>query len=90
VDEYENWTTMRTVTARQANHSFSELLSQVEQGQEVVILKRGHPVAILSPCGPPLMTPERQQAIEHACEVMTKGLPWGRSLRRFNRDEMHE
>ena len=81
---------MKSVSARQANQAFSELLSQVEQGEEVIILKHGQPVAVLSPYRPPAMTPERQRAIDHAIEVMSKGMPWGRSLRRFKRDEMHE
>jgi prevent-host-death family protein len=81
---------MRTVTARQANQEFSELLSRVERGEEILITKRSKPVAVLSPYRPPLMTPERERAIAHAIEVMERGLPWGRSLRRFSRDEMHE
>ena len=81
---------MRTVTARQANQEFSELLSRVERGEEILITKRSKPVAVLSPYRPPLMTPERERAIAHAIEVMERGLPWGRSLRQFSRDEMHE
>jgi prevent-host-death family protein len=81
---------MKTVSARQANQAFSELLSQVERGEEVVILKHGHHVAVLSPYRSPVITPERQQAIDPAIEVMSKGLPWGRRGRRFSRDEMHE
>jgi prevent-host-death family protein len=83
-------TTVKTVSARQANQAFSELLSQVERGEEVVILKHGQPVAVLSPYRPPLITPERRRAIGHAIEVMSKGLPWGRRRKRFTRDEMHE
>ena len=80
---------MRTVSARQANHEFSELLSRVESGEEIVITKRSKPVAVLSPYRPALVTPERQKAIAHAIAVMAKGLPWG-ALRRFEREEMHE
>jgi hypothetical protein len=40
--------------------------------------------------GQPLLTPERQAAIDHAIEVMAQGLPWGAALRAFTRDEMHE
>jgi prevent-host-death family protein len=80
---------MKTVSARQANQAFSELLSQVERGEEVIILKHGQPVAVLSPYRPPAITPERQQAIDHAIEVMSQGLPWGRRFGRFKRDEMH-
>jgi prevent-host-death family protein len=80
---------MKTVSARQANHAFSELLSRVELGEEILITKRSKPVAVLSPYRPALMTPERQQAIAHAVAVMAKGLPWG-TLRRFQREDMHE
>jgi len=66
---------MKTVSARQANHEFSELLSSVERGEEVLITKRPKPVAVLPPYRPPLLTPERQKAIDHAIEVMARGLP---------------
>lgn len=81
---------MKTVTARQANHEFSDLLSRVERGEEVLITKRSKPVAVLRPYNPAHMTPEREKAIEHALQVMKKGLRWGSSLRTFKRSEMHE
>jgi hypothetical protein len=73
---------MKTVSARQANHDFSELLSRVERGEEA----RG----VIVPYRPPRLTPERQAAIDHAIEVMAQGLPWGAAVRAFTRDEMHE
>src|SRR5438034_4697728 len=66
---------MKTVSARQANHEFSKLLSRVERGEEILITKRNKPVAVLSPYRPPLMTPEREKAIRHAIDVMEQGLP---------------
>ena len=81
---------MKTVSARQANHEFSQLLSRVERGDEILITKRNKPVAVLSPYRPPLITEERKKAIQHAIDEMAKGLPWGKALRRFKRDEMHE
>ena len=54
---------MKTVSARQANHEFSNLLSRVERGEEILITKRSKPVAVLSPYRPPLMTAERKKAI---------------------------
>jgi prevent-host-death family protein len=81
---------MKTVSARQANHEFSELLSRVERGEEILITKRNKPVAVLSPYRPPRMTAERKKAIDHALRIMEKGLPWGNALRAFTRDEMHE
>jgi prevent-host-death family protein len=68
--------TMKTVSARQANHEFSDLLSRVERGEEILITKRNKPVAVLSPYRPPLMTPEREKAVQHAIDVMVQGLPW--------------
>jgi prevent-host-death family protein len=82
--------TMKTVSARKANHQFSDLLSHVEHGEEILITKRNKPVAVLSPYRPPLMTPERERAVQHAIDVMEQGLPWGGTLRRFRREEMHE
>jgi prevent-host-death family protein len=81
---------MKTVSARQANHEFSDLLSQVERGEEIMITKRSKPVAVLRPYRPPAMTPEREKAIRHAITVMEKGLRWGNASRMFKRDEMHE
>jgi prevent-host-death family protein len=81
---------LQTVSARQANHEFSDLLSRVERGEEILITKRNKPVAVLSPYRLSLMTPEREKAVQHAIGVMGQGLPWGRTLRRFRREEMHK
>jgi prevent-host-death family protein len=81
---------IKTVSARVANHQFSELLARVERGEEVLITKRGKPVALLSPYRPALLTPERQSAIDHAIALMGKGLRWGKALRSYKREEMHE
>jgi prevent-host-death family protein len=43
---------MKKVSARQTNHDFSELLSRVERGEEILITKRSKPVAVLSPYRP--------------------------------------
>jgi hypothetical protein len=36
------------------------------------------------------MTAERKKAIQHAIDVMAKGLSWGGTLQTFKREEMHE
>ncbi len=87
---YYTVTIMKTVSARRANHEFSTLLSRAERGEEIVITKRSKPVAVLSPYRAPAMTAERKKAIQHVIQVMTKGLPWGDTLQRFTRDEMHD
>lgn len=78
---------MKCVPAREANQSFSRYLAEAEAGEEIVITRRGKPVARLVP-EKPAMTPERRAAIERAIELMEKGLTT--KARRFTRDEMHE
>jgi hypothetical protein len=36
------------------------------------------------------MTAERKKAIQHAIDVIAKGLSWGDTLSVFKREEMHE
>jgi prevent-host-death family protein len=81
---------MKTVSARQANHEFSALLSRAERGEEILITKHNRPVAVLSPYRVSAMTAERKKAIGRAIDVMNKGLRWGDALPRFTRDDMHE
>ena len=81
---------MRTVSARQANQNFSELLAAAEGGEELVITRHGRPVAILAPFKATALTAERAAAIAHAEAMMAKGLPWGRTRGPFKRDDMHE
>ena len=83
---------MRSVSAREANQQFSRILAEAEGGEEVVITRRGEPVATLVPYRAPEMTPEKKAAIERAIAMMEKGLPIADDAPRppFTRDEMHE
>jgi prevent-host-death family protein len=81
---------MKAVTAREANQGFSDLLSQVERGDEVLITKHGKPVAVIAPYRAPEITAERESAIAHAMALMEQGLPWPNDFRMPSRDEMHE
>jgi hypothetical protein len=67
---------MKTVSACQANHEFSALLSRAER--------------VLSPYRQPAVTGEREKAIQHAINLMATGLSWGDILPRPTRDEMHD
>jgi antitoxin (DNA-binding transcriptional repressor) of toxin-antitoxin stability system len=49
---------MKTVSARQANHEFSELLPG-ERGEEILITKQSKPGAVLSLYRPGLATPRQ-------------------------------
>jgi len=78
---------MRSISAREANRSFSPVLSAAENGDMVVITRRGRPVAVPAPYASH-PSRAREQAIERVVASMRKGLPIGN--RRFTRDEMHE
>ena len=43
---------------------------------------------MLSPYRQPTLTAERKRAIQHAINLMGKGLTWGDTLPRFTRDEI--
>jgi prevent-host-death family protein len=76
---------MRFVTSREANQAFSQILKQAEDGESIVITRRGRAVAMLTPY-PTSDARERELAIEHIVGLMRKGIALGR---RFTRDEMH-
>ena len=79
---------MKRVSAREANQKFSKLLAEVAGGQEVVITKRGVPVARLVAIRGQVEDRKRAAAIKRMVANLKKGLPLGG--RRFTRDEMHE
>lgn len=78
---------MRSVSAREANQQFARILGEAANGEEIVITRRGQPVAVLSPYRRPPLTPEQEAAIEEVVAMMKRGLVHTRG-RRFTRDEM--
>ncbi len=79
---------MRSVSAREANQQFARILGEAAGGEEIVITRRGKPVAVLAPYRRPPLTPEQKAAIEQVVEMMHRGLV--HDGRRFTRAEMHE
>lgn len=79
---------MRTVSARDANQNFSRLLRAVAEGEEVVITRRGKPVAKLVAVQSAQSNEARAKAIKRLMKRLRKGVNLGG--RRFTRDEMHE
>jgi len=79
---------MKTVSAREANQQFSRLLGEVARGEEIVITRRGQPVATMVPYRGRAMTPERRAAIERMMARVKEGVHLG-GIRAI-RDEMHE
>jgi prevent-host-death family protein len=80
---------MRHVTAREANQNFARLLSSVEAGDQVVISKRGRPVAVISPYRAE-QTAAREAATAEFLAVLREPLISAKDFRTFSRDEMHE
>ena len=78
---------MKTVSARDANQHFSRLLADVEAGEEVVITRRGRPVArLVRDTG---MSPEdKEKALQELRKIMERGVRFEGPP--MTRDEMHE
>ena len=77
-----------TITARDANQRFSELLSKVEtEGQGFVVTKHGRPVARIVPVetARKKLTPDQEAALER---LMTTG--WRLGIGTFGRDELYD
>ncbi|MSO92748.1 MAG: type II toxin-antitoxin system prevent-host-death family antitoxin [Rhodospirillales bacterium] len=79
---------MKTVSARAANQSFSKLLARAAAGEEVVITRRGKPVAKIGPIAKRTADKAREAAIKRMITRMRKGMHLGGV--RYTRDQMHE
>lgn len=79
---------MKTVSAREANQKFSQLLAAVGRGEEIVITRRGLPVARLLPHAKENEVTARREAYERMVKRMRKGVHLGGG--KATRDEMHE
>lgn len=80
---------MRTVSAREANQAFSKLLQAVVEGEEVVITRRGKPVARLTPIEEKARDAEREAEIERLIEHWREGIDLGEPVT-WTRDELYE
>jgi prevent-host-death family protein len=81
----------RSVSAREANQQFSRILRDVEAGAEIVVTRRGRPVARIVPAqrsGERQLTPEQEAALERTRQRLEKG--WDLGGGKFNRDELYD
>ena len=80
---------LTSISAREANQRFSELLSKVEsEGQGFIVTKHGRPVARILPiekreAG---LTPEQEAALRTAVDAQVGHLGIGK----FSRDELYD
>jgi prevent-host-death family protein len=81
----------KSVSAREANQQFSRILRDVEAGAEIVVTRRGRPVARIVPAPPSgerQLTPEQEAALERTRQRLGKG--WDLGVGKFNRDELYD
>ncbi len=77
------------ISLREANQHFSRYIRAVEHGEELVITRRGKPVARLVPAAvEPQMSPEQLAALERTRQRMRRGCDLGGSMPA--RAELHE
>jgi prevent-host-death family protein len=80
---------MRAVSAREANQAFSKLLQAVVEGEEVVITRRGKPVARLAPIKEGARDAEREAEIDRIISHFREGVDLGEPVS-WTRDELYE
>jgi len=76
------------ISIREANQHLSRYLDAVENGDEVVITRRGKPVARLVAVEEGGITPEQEAARKRQLQRMSKGISLGGL--QVDRDELHE
>jgi prevent-host-death family protein len=81
----------KSVSAREANQQFARILRDVEAGAEIVVTRRGQPVARIVPVQTSRerqLTPEQEAAHTRTMERLRKG--WDLGGGKFNRDELYD
>lgn len=64
---------MTTTSLREAQRHFSRLLEQVARGEQIVITRRGIPVAVLAPVDASTYSTDIQETIEQL-QALRKGV----------------
>ena len=77
-----------TVSAREANQRFSDILGRAAEGEAVIITRRGEPVAQLTKYGAGAAAEVNLAAWERLVSTLETGFSLGGGS--FDRDELHE
>jgi prevent-host-death family protein len=80
---------MAAVSAREANQQFSKLLQRAVAGEEVVITRRGKPVAKLVPVTHGRADADREREIAAFIAHLREGVPGGKIVD-WTRDEIYD
>ena len=79
----------RQVPIREVNQHLSHYIEIAEQGEEIIITRRGRPVARLSAVRPDRgLSDEQEEVLARSLARMRKGYDLGGQL--FDRDKLHE
>ena len=78
---YQEVTELTTTSLHKARKHLSRLIEQVAQGEQIIITRRGIPVAVLSPAGGSMHSAEIRQAIEELRALRKGVLLAGLSIR---------
>jgi prevent-host-death family protein len=77
------------VSLREINHHLAQYIHSVEKGNEVIITRRGQPIAMMIPLkGAMHLSQEQQKSGENLFSIMKKGLSLKGEV--FKRDSLHE
>ncbi len=80
---------LQQVSLREANQHLSHYIDEVEQGAEIIITRRGQPVARLLPIAKKRkLTHTQQKTWDNLLKKLRKGYSLGGG--KFNRDRAHE
>jgi prevent-host-death family protein len=79
----------KTISLRDANQQFAEIVRQVESGQIYIVTRRGQPVARIEPVSKKRkLTPAQEAAWKRLKRIMEKSYDLGG--RAPSRDELYE
>ena len=77
------------ISLREANQHLSQYIEAVERGEEIIITKRGQPIAKLSPIPKThQLSVDQQKTWKRLLTHLQKGYPLGG--KKFNREDSHE
>jgi prevent-host-death family protein len=77
------------ISLRDFNHHIAQYIHSVEQGNELIITRRGKPIVEIKPLKKVVqLTQQQQKARKNLSSMMKKGLPLKGET--FSRDNLHE
>jgi prevent-host-death family protein len=79
---------VQSISARDANQHFSDILGRAARGEEIVITRRGEPVAQLMPYKASTLTRGQNGAWDRLVAMLEQGLPLGGET--FDRDALYD